>query len=108
MELHLLVVLFISYELHFVSFLKWCPYPMNQQETSPEIKINPETKKIQNIKSDFFSFPEPRTEIVGEHELFVDSASSLNLTCLILSPDPPAYVFWKKEGKVTHMLYISK
>ena len=44
---------------------------------------------------------EPRTEIAGEQELFVDSASSLNLTCLVKSPEPPAYVFWKKEGKVS-------
>ena len=44
--------------------------------------------------------PEPRTEILGEHELYVDYASSLNLTCLIHSPEPPAYVFWKKDDKV--------
>jgi hypothetical protein len=48
----------------------------------------------------FFTVSEPRTEVVGELELFVDSASSINLTCSIISPDPPAYVFWKKEGKV--------
>lgn len=43
---------------------------------------------------------EPRTEILGEHELYVDYASSLNLTCLIHSPEPPAYVFWKKDDKL--------
>ena len=36
-----------------------------------------------------------------EKELYVDYASSLNITCLIKSPNPPAYVFWKKEGKVS-------
>ena len=46
-------------------------------------------------------FSEPRTEIVGKKELYVDYASSLNITCLIKSPNPPAYVFWKKEGKVS-------
>ena len=48
-----------------------------------------------------FSISEPRTEIVGKKELYVDYASSLNITCLIKSPNPPAYVFWKKEGKVS-------
>ena len=47
----------------------------------------------------YFPILEPRTEIVGEKELYVDYASSLNITCLIRSPNPPAYVFWKKEGK---------
>ena len=49
----------------------------------------------------FYNFSEPRTEIVGKKELYVDYASSLNITCLIKSPNPPAYVFWKKEGKVS-------
>ena len=44
----------------------------------------------------FYYFSEPRTEIVGKKELYVDYASSLNITCLIKSPNPPAYVFWKK------------
>ena len=48
-----------------------------------------------------FLISEPRTEIVGKKELYVDYASSLNITCLIKSPNPPAYVFWKKEGKVS-------
>jgi len=52
------------------------------------------------ISNCYFDFTEPRTELIGKQELFVDSASSINLTCIIISPDPPAYVFWKKEGKV--------
>ena len=48
------------------------------------------------------SISEPRTEIVGKKELYVDYASSLNITCMIKSPNPPAYVFWKKEGKVSN------
>ena len=46
------------------------------------------------------SFAEPRTEILGDQELFVDYASSLNLTCLVISPNPPAFVFWKLTDKV--------
>ena len=33
--------------------------------------------------------------------MFVDYASSLNLTCLVISPNPPAYVFWKLTDKVS-------
>ena len=48
-----------------------------------------------------FDFSEPRTEILGDRELFVDYASSLNLTCLVISPNPPAFVFWKLTDKVS-------
>jgi len=46
------------------------------------------------------SVVEPRTEILGDQELFVDYASSLNLTCLVISPNPPAFVFWKLSEKL--------
>ena len=52
------------------------------------------------IMRNIFVFSEPRTEILGEKELFVDYASSLNLTCLVKSPDPPAYIFWKQQNQV--------
>lgn len=48
----------------------------------------------------FLSVVEPRTEILGDQELFVDYASSLNLTCLVISPNPPAFVFWKLTDKL--------
>ena len=55
------------------------------------------------------SFSEPRTEILGDdQELFVDYASSLNLTCLVISPNPPAFVFWKLSEKVNpDPIYLS-
>ena len=57
------------------------------------------------IKRSFFSFvAEPRTEILGDQERFVDSKSSLNLTCLVISPNPPAYIFWKLTDKVKVLL----
>jgi len=46
-------------------------------------------------------FTEPRTVVAGERELYVNSGSSLNVTCVVVSPDPPAYVFWKRNGKVS-------
>lgn len=50
---------------------------------------------------------EPRTEILGEKELFVDYASSLNLTCLVKSPDPPDYIFWKKDDQMVKATELS-
>lgn len=39
--------------------------------------------------------------MLGEsNDVYVDHASSLNLTCVVISPDPPAYVFWKQNDKV--------
>jgi len=54
------------------------------------------------------SVVEPRTEILGDHERFVDSASSLNLTCLVISPNPPAFVFWKLTDKLVDVSEWSK
>ena len=54
----------------------------------------------------FLSFSEPRTEILGDQELFVDYASSLNLTCLVISPNPPAFVFWKLSEKVSNKIKV--
>ena len=43
---------------------------------------------------------EPYTEIVGGKDLFIDQHSSINLTCIVNSPEPPAHIFWMKNGKV--------
>ena len=56
----------------------------------------------------FLSFSEPRTEILGDQELFVDYASSLNLTCLVISPNPPAFVFWKLSEKVRNVPLLTE
>jgi len=54
------------------------------------------------------SVVEPRTEILGDQERFVDSTSSLNLTCLVISPNPPAYIFWKLTDKLVDVTEWSK
>ncbi|CAB4062907.1 unnamed protein product [Lepeophtheirus salmonis] len=46
---------------------------------------------------------EPTTEMLGESTLYVDHNSSLNLTCVIHSPNPPAYVFWKKNSELVEV-----
>ncbi|KAK3911825.1 Twitchin [Frankliniella fusca] len=44
---------------------------------------------------------EPKTEIVGGPELFIDRGSTINLTCVILfSPEPPAYVYWNHNDSI--------
>lgn len=49
-----------------------------------------------------FSVPEPKTQIVGGPELYIDRGSTINLTCVILySPEPPAYVFWNHNDSVS-------
>lgn len=70
-----------------------------------ECQVNSEPYKTFKFH---LSVVEPRTEILGDHELYVDYASSLNLTCQVVSPDPPAYVFWKKEGKLVDVPELSR
>ena len=43
---------------------------------------------------------DPYTEIVGGKDLFIDQHSSINLTCTVHSPEPPAHIFWMKNGRV--------
>ena len=50
-------------------------------------------------------FTEPYTEIIGGKDLFIDQHSSINLTCTVHSPEPPAHIFWMKNGKVSKNSY---
>ena len=44
---------------------------------------------------------EPVTEILGGPELFIDTESTINLTCVVRrSPEPPAFIFWKHNDQV--------
>ena len=50
-------------------------------------------------------FSEPYTEILGDspedsNTLYIDIRSVLNLTCVVYSPEVPAAIFWKHNGKV--------
>ena len=63
-------------------------------------------RRLLQCQQFFLSFSEPRTEILGDQELFVDYASSLNLTCLVISPNPPAFVFWKLSEKVSNKIKV--
>ena len=48
---------------------------------------------------------EPYTEILRDspedrNALYIDIRSVLNLTCVVYSPEVPAAIFWKHNGKV--------
>ncbi|XP_037896176.1 putative mediator of RNA polymerase II transcription subunit 26 isoform X2 [Glossina fuscipes] len=44
---------------------------------------------------------EPSTEIIGAPDLYIESGSTINLTCVILnSPEPPAYIFWNHNNAI--------
>ncbi|XP_037953078.1 uncharacterized protein LOC119683465 isoform X2 [Teleopsis dalmanni] len=44
---------------------------------------------------------EPSTEIVGAPDLYIESGSTINLTCVILnSPEPPAYIYWNHNSAI--------
>lgn len=44
---------------------------------------------------------EPKTEILGAPDLYIDRGSTINLTCVILqSPEPPAYIFWEHNNAI--------
>lgn len=50
----------------------------------------------------FRLFAEPSTEIIGAPDLYIESGSTINLTCVILnSPEPPAYIFWNHNNAVS-------
>ena len=56
------------------------------------------------------SFSEPYTEIFGDsldntNNLYIDIRSILNLTCVVYSPEVPAAIFWKHNGKVIECLF---
>lgn len=46
--------------------------------------------------------PEPSTEIIGSPDVYIESGSTINLTCVIEdSPEPPAYIFWNHNSAVS-------
>lgn len=58
----------------------------------------------------FFLFPlllqyftEPTTHIIGAPDMYIESGSTINLTCIIEnSPEPPAYIFWNHNNAVSN------
>jgi hypothetical protein len=47
-------------------------------------------------------FSEPSTEIIGAPDLYIESGSTINLTCVVHnSPEPPAFIFWNHNNAVS-------
>jgi hypothetical protein len=45
---------------------------------------------------------EPSTEIIGGPDLYIESGSTINLTCVVHnSPEPPAFIFWNHNNAVS-------
>ena len=56
-----------------------------------------------NLSIKIFPFSEPRIEILGSPDLYVQRASRINLTCIIYDvPEPPSFVLWHHEGRVCY------
>lgn len=48
------------------------------------------------------SSTEPIAKIVGEHEQYVNTGSTINLTCVIeIDPDEPRYILWYHNDQVS-------
>ncbi|XP_031626356.1 zwei Ig domain protein zig-8-like isoform X2 [Contarinia nasturtii] len=44
---------------------------------------------------------EPSTVIIGASDMYIESGSTINLTCVIEdSPEPPAYIFWNHNNAI--------
>ncbi|XP_055694901.1 zwei Ig domain protein zig-8-like isoform X2 [Lutzomyia longipalpis] len=44
---------------------------------------------------------EPSTEIIGAPDLYIESGSTINISCLVLnSPETPAYIFWNHNNAI--------
>ena len=69
----------------------------------------PESESTLNIKmcSQLVITSEPYTKILLDNSaddgsLYIDIRSVLNLTCAVYSPEIPAAIFWKHNGKVRY------
>lgn len=61
---------------------------------------------VPDVLGYFFS-AEPAATILGGPDLYVDKGSTINLTCTIrFGPEPPGYIFWYHENKVSTFSYI--
>ena len=47
----------------------------------------------------FASFAEPTTLILGQPEMYIDTTSTINLTCIVQGlNEPPSYIQWTHNG----------
>lgn len=63
-----------------------------------QINTDPVTKLAISLK-----VVDPYSEILGDKEIFINRESLLNLTCVVHTPEIPAAIFWKHEGKLLEL-----
>ncbi|XP_053691339.1 zwei Ig domain protein zig-8-like [Sabethes cyaneus] len=67
-------------------------YPQHRDSGIYECQISTTPHMSHNIHLNVI---EPSTEIIGAPDLYIESGSTINLTCVVKdSPEPPAYIFW--------------
>lgn len=48
-----------------------------------------------------FQHTEPITTIIGGPDMYIDTGSTINLTCIVKHlPEPPPGIYWEKNGEV--------
>lgn len=94
------------YFVHFISFLLSCCSiicifrPMHR-DCSSACKCNG-TYLLKQLTFRHSNKPEPSTEIIGAPDMYIETGSTINLTCVIEnSPEPPAYIFWNHNNAVS-------
>ncbi|XP_037950442.1 probable serine/threonine-protein kinase MARK-A isoform X2 [Teleopsis dalmanni] len=49
----------------------------------------------------YLNVVEPSTEIIGAPDLYIESGSTINITCVITNcPEPPAYIIWNHNDAI--------
>ncbi|XP_017763291.1 PREDICTED: protein turtle homolog A-like isoform X2 [Eufriesea mexicana] len=43
---------------------------------------------------------EPKTEVLGEPDVYINRGSTINLTCILVSPEPPAFIIWNHNDAI--------
>lgn len=65
---------------------------------------------VMNLRGDdlvLFWISEPITTIVGGPDLYINTGSTLNLTCVVRhSPEPPPHIFWTHDNQVNLLFFI--
>ncbi|ALC45736.1 dpr9 [Drosophila busckii] len=73
-------------------------YPQHRDSGIYECQVSTTPHMSHNIH---LTVVEPSTEIIGAPDLYIESGSTINLTCVILnSPEPPAYIFWNHNNAI--------
>ncbi|KAJ6635948.1 Zwei Ig domain protein zig-8 [Pseudolycoriella hygida] len=83
---------------HSEDWILQIKYPQHRDSGIYECQVSTSTPMSHYIHLNVI---EPSTEIIGAPDLYIESGSTINLTCVILnSPEPPAYIFWNHNNAI--------